>query len=130
MNVKHGASKTEYGPGVLIELTGDEVANAIDAWLVAHSTHVSGSRTITVNGELCREGQVYVDPSGRVVAEGKLFDGRGGTFASDPVRQGSFDGKWWFWCEDWASAEGPFETEELCREALAKYAAQLDEVRS
>ncbi len=53
MEVKFGRGKTEYGPGVSIELTGSEVATAIDAWLVAHGVHVRGPRTIWVNGELC-----------------------------------------------------------------------------
>lgn len=77
MKVKYGGGKTEYGPGVLIELTGDEVATAIDAYLVARRIHVSGPRTTKVNGELCEEGSIYVDPSGQVVAKGKLFSGRG-----------------------------------------------------
>ena len=49
MKVKYGKGKTEYGPGVSIELTGNDVAIAIDAYLVAHRIHVDGSRTITVN---------------------------------------------------------------------------------
>lgn len=76
--VEFGPGKTKYGPGVNINLTGDEVAVAIDAYLVAHGIHVNGSRTITVNGELCRVGRVYVDPSGFVIADGKKFSGRGG----------------------------------------------------
>lgn len=77
MIVKHGEGRTEYGPGVSIELTGDEVATAIGAWLVAHGVHVSGPRTVTVNGELCSAGRVYVDPSGFVVADGLKISGRG-----------------------------------------------------
>jgi hypothetical protein len=77
MEIKYGDGKTEYGPGVSIELTGNEVATAIDAWLVAHGVHVSGPRTITVNGELCQTGHIYVDPSGFVIADGEKFDGRG-----------------------------------------------------
>jgi hypothetical protein len=77
MEVVYGEGKTEFGPGVSIELTGDEVATAIDAWLVAHGVHVNGPRTVTVNGALCSDGRVYVDPSGFVVAEGKRFSGRG-----------------------------------------------------
>lgn len=78
MKVTPGEGATEYGPGVIIDLTGDEVATAIDAWLVAQSVHVSGPRTTTVNGELCEWGRVRVDPSGFVIAEGKKFSGRGG----------------------------------------------------
>jgi hypothetical protein len=77
MEVVYGEGKTKFGPGVSIELTGDEVATAIDAWLVAHGVHVNGPRTVTVNGALCSDGRVYVDPSGLVVAEGKRFSGRG-----------------------------------------------------
>jgi hypothetical protein len=77
MEIKYGEGKTKYGPGVSIELTGNEVATAIDAWLVAHGVHVSGPRTITVNGELCQTGHIYVDPSGFVIADGEKFVGRG-----------------------------------------------------
>lgn len=77
MEIRFGDGTTKYGPGVAIELTGDEVATAIDTWLVAHNVHVMGPRTVTVNGELCEVGRVYVDPSGLVVADGKRFTGRG-----------------------------------------------------
>ncbi|QIG75023.1 hypothetical protein EVC14_025 [Rhizobium phage RHph_I3_18] len=79
MEIKYGDGKTKYGPGVSIELTGDEVATAISAYLVAHGVHVSGPRTVSVNGELCEEGEVYVDPSGFAVAGGKRFNGDGKT---------------------------------------------------
>lgn len=55
----------------------------------------------------------------RLVAKCKGID-----CPNDPAHQGQ-DEKWWFWTEDWATAEGPFETEELCRAALAKYCEQL-----
>ena len=77
MEVKEGSGTTPYGPGVTIELTGDEVATAIHSWLVAHGVHISGPRTVRVNGELCKSGQVYVDPSGFVDADGKRISGRG-----------------------------------------------------
>jgi hypothetical protein len=77
MKVRYGDGKTEYGPGVLIELTGDEVAIAIDAYLVSHQIYVSGPCTISVNGSLCEEGRVYVDPSGFVINKGKELNGRG-----------------------------------------------------
>lgn len=93
MIVKHGDGRTQFGPGVNIELTGDEVATAIDAWLVAHGVHVSGPRTVTVNGGLCQSGLarisclVYVDPSGFVIYDGVKFLGRGGAeTAPDPVK--------------------------------------------
>lgn len=75
MKIKYGNGK-KYGTGVAIDLTGDEVATAIDAYLVAHNVHVSGPRTITVNEELCDSGHIYVDPSGFVIFEGEKFDGR------------------------------------------------------
>ncbi len=77
MKVEYGEGKSIYGPGVSIRLTGNEVATAIDAYLVAHGIHVSGPRTITVNNELCAYGRVYVDPSGFVIVDGEKLDGRG-----------------------------------------------------
>lgn len=78
MIVKYGEGRSEYGPGVSIELTGDEVATAIAAYLVAHNIHVDGPRTITVNAALCESGQVYVDPCGFVIkANGLRVSGRG-----------------------------------------------------
>ena len=77
MIVKRGEGRTEYGPGISIELTGDEVATAISTWLVAHDVHINGPRTVTVNGELCASGHVYVDPSGFVIADGEKLSGRG-----------------------------------------------------
>lgn len=75
MKIKRGKGPTEYGPGVAIKLTGDEVATAIDAYLVAHNIHVVGPRTITVNGELCEKGKVYVDPCGQVITANKVYKG-------------------------------------------------------
>jgi hypothetical protein len=77
MEVKYGPGKSEWGPGVSIDLTGDEVAIAIDAWLVANGVHVSGPRTVSVNGEMLENGHVYVDPSGFVIKDGVRFQGSG-----------------------------------------------------
>lgn len=82
MDVRYGTGRTEFGPGVSITLTGDEIATAIDAYLVAHGVHVRGARTITVNGDLCEIGHAYVDPSGFVVANGERLSGRGPTPAT------------------------------------------------
>lgn len=68
----------QYGPGVGITLSGDEVAIAISAYLVAHDINIQGPRTITINGELCREGYIYVDPSGFVVSDGEKISGKVG----------------------------------------------------
>lgn len=77
MDISFGEGTTEYGPGVNIDLTGDEVAIAIHAWLVAHDVHIAGARTVTVNGKLCEFGQVYVDPGASVVVNGLRWTGRG-----------------------------------------------------
>jgi|ERR1700751_1034467 len=77
MIIKHGNGNTEFGPGVNIELTGGEVATAIAAWLGALNVHVFGPHTITVNGNLCENGLVYVDSSGFVIALGTKISGRG-----------------------------------------------------
>ncbi len=78
MIIRHGEGTTKFGPGISIELEGDEAATAIAAWLVAHGIHVSGPRTITVNGELIERAKVYVDPSGFVIdSGGTKHSGRG-----------------------------------------------------
>lgn len=78
MNIKKGKGKTIYGPGVEINLSADEVAVAIDAYLVAHDVYVFGPRTVRVNGQLPEGGQVYVDPSGSVIHQGQRRLGRTG----------------------------------------------------
>lgn len=77
MKVKYGKGQTQYGPGVSITLSGNEVAIAIDAYLVAHGIHVDGPRTITMNGELMSKTKVYVDPAGFVICEGEKYSGKG-----------------------------------------------------
>lgn len=77
MNIQFGEGTTKYGPGVEINLTGDEVAIAIDAYLVAHGIHIFGARTTRVNGEMCEGGRIYVDPSGNVIADGIRWTGQG-----------------------------------------------------
>lgn len=79
MKVNYGKGRTEYGPGVSIKMTGAEVATAIDAYLIAHDVVVVGARTITVNGDLCLRGHVYVDPSAFVFVDGVEMSGRGPT---------------------------------------------------
>ena len=77
MNISYGDGKTEYGTGVDVDLSEDEVAIAIEAYLVSHCVFVSGARTITINGELIEFGNVYVDPSGYVISGGNKISGRG-----------------------------------------------------
>jgi hypothetical protein len=76
MKIKYGKGTTEYGPGIEIKLTGEEVATAILTFLTAKGVHISGPRTISVNGELCQNGEVYVDPLGAVYRKGKMWLGR------------------------------------------------------
>ena len=77
MKIQYGEGKTKYGPGVSIQLTGDEIATAIDAYLVAHNVHINGPRTISIRDELIGYGEIYVDPSGFVIDKGRKLNGRG-----------------------------------------------------
>jgi hypothetical protein len=77
MNIQIGNGKTEFGPGVQIDLTGDEIATAVYAFLMSHNVIISGAATIRVNGELIENGEMYVDPSGYVIADGTKYSGRG-----------------------------------------------------
>jgi hypothetical protein len=78
MIIEHGLGRTIYGPGVDIHLTGTEVARAIHAWLTAQGVHIEGARTIRVNGQLCADCRVYVDPSGSVITpDGERINGHG-----------------------------------------------------
>ena len=77
MEVKLGKGTTGYGTGVEINLTGEELAIAIDSYLVSHGVTVRGARTVTVNGELCGNAEIYVDPSGFAIFDGKKYSGRG-----------------------------------------------------
>jgi hypothetical protein len=81
MEIKFGR-ETAYGHGVKIILSGDEIATAIDTYLAAHGIIINGARTINVNGELCKEGQIYVDPSGKVIANGREF-----SYSSDKIKE-------------------------------------------
>jgi len=77
MNINFGKGKTEYGPGVEINLTGKEIAMAIYAYLMAHNTIIDGATTITINNEMIKFGEINVDPSGRVIFDGIGWSGRG-----------------------------------------------------
>lgn len=48
-----------------VELDGDSLARAIDAYLEAHQVYVGGARTIYIDGSLIR------DTSATVIAEGR-----------------------------------------------------------
>lgn len=77
MQIKFGEVASQYGPGVAVELTGDELATAIDLYLYSQGVCVNGPRTTTVNGQMCQSARVYVDPSGDVMANGTRYNGNG-----------------------------------------------------
>lgn len=79
MEIKYGEGKTKQGPGVNLVLDGDEIARAIDTWLLSQEVVVRGPRTIRIDGEVCRYAlaSIYVDPSGFVIHEGERYSGRG-----------------------------------------------------
>lgn len=77
MKIGFGKGTTKFGPGVQIDLDGNEIARAIDAYMVARGVVIRGARTISINGELIEAGEIYVDPSGFVITKGKKFDGLG-----------------------------------------------------
>lgn len=69
-NTKTWSLMSHAKEGTTIILSGDEVALAIDAYLVAHGVVINGPRTVKVNGELCESGSVYADPSSKVLLTG------------------------------------------------------------
>ena len=75
MKIKKGKGKTKYGSGINIKLSGSEIATAIDAYLVARNVHIRGPRTIRINDELCKRGNIYVDPIGFIIKKGKKIEG-------------------------------------------------------
>jgi len=79
MNIQTGKGSTEYGTGIDINLTGDELAEAITLYLqVRHNICVYGARAASVNGERCESANVYVDPSGVVLNGDTKISGRDG----------------------------------------------------
>ncbi len=75
MRIEHGQGTTQYGPGIDIHLDRNEVAIAIDSWLLGQSVYVNGARTVLFNPD--RSCRVYVDPSGYVIQDGEKISGRG-----------------------------------------------------
>lgn len=66
MKIRHGDGQTDHGPGVLIELSAEEVVLAIHAWLIDNRIGIEGPRTVKVNGGVVQHASVYVEPSGKV----------------------------------------------------------------
>jgi hypothetical protein len=75
MKIEQGKGVSAYGPGVDIHLSADEVATAIDAYIVAHGAHVVGPRTVLIDGWGVNAGVVHVDPSGKVFHDGRVTEG-------------------------------------------------------
>ena len=63
MEIYFGKGTTEYGPGVQIDLSEDELYQAIAAYLVARGINISGPRTTRPRSDGVG---IYVDPSGHV----------------------------------------------------------------
>ena len=81
MKISQPKPLTKYGSGVLIELDDHDLATAIEAFLAFKGVYIRGARTITVNGELCENAEVFIDPSGEVThnkrSKSKHYSGRG-----------------------------------------------------
>lgn len=75
MNVRQHS----FTKGIYIDISMDEIAIAIDAYLVAHGIVVRGPRTISIEGLSLSQYErvhIYVDPSGFVIdADGNKFNG-------------------------------------------------------
>ena len=70
------SSKTENkAGGVQIDFEGKEIEAAIYAYLAAHNIQIDGLPSITINGELCKSGQLCVDGYGRVFDNGIEYSG-------------------------------------------------------
>lgn len=102
--VETGKGKTEYGPGVEITLSGDDVARSIDNYLKLHEIGVNGPRTVQVNDDLCRKGRVYVDPSGYVIHNGNIISGRGDDIDSPAIHLVTLYGMYMALCTTHARA--------------------------
>lgn len=64
---------TTHG-NVIINLDGNEMATAIDAYLVSHCVCVSGPRTIRVNGTIIKDVEGKVIVNGSVIADGERIE--------------------------------------------------------
>lgn len=64
-----------FSVGPVVELTGDEVADAIAAYVAARGVNITGPRTVVVNAQLCKSGAINVDPSGFVTIDNIAIEG-------------------------------------------------------
>lgn len=79
MKIDYGSGKTEFGPGVQIDLSGTDLYYAIFAYLTSKKVIISGPVTVKINEQLLTEttASIYVDPSGFVRRKSKEYSGRG-----------------------------------------------------
>jgi len=77
IEISFGEGTTKYGTGVQIDISAQDVWLAILAYLTAHDVHITGAMTLTVNGQRIEHCGIYIDPSGRVVANGIGWNGKG-----------------------------------------------------
>lgn len=70
MKIIQGEDIAPDATGIMVKLTGDEVAIAIDNYLADQGITVHGPRTVRINGNKCLNGEVYVDPNGHITVKG------------------------------------------------------------
>lgn len=60
---------------ITIQITGEEIAQALDDFLRRRGVEIQGPRTVRVDGELAQHATAYVivDPSGSVKINGTQF---------------------------------------------------------
>lgn len=80
MKIDKGKGTSEFGTGINIEMSGEELAHAVSTYVHSRGIHIDGSRTITVNGELCESASIYVDPCGSLIIDGRKISGRTGVY--------------------------------------------------
>jgi len=83
VSIEHGPLGGTSGPGVVLSLDNNALACAVDLFLASQGFVVMGPRTVHIAvSAMTTEPQVkvevYVDPSGFVIARGKRWDGQGG----------------------------------------------------
>lgn len=84
MEIKYGEGTSEYGPGVDIVLSGDELAQAIFDYIKSQGAIIEGPMTARANGGRCMSARVHVDPSGMVTTkEQGVMSGRGPSQSGD-----------------------------------------------
>ncbi len=71
MVISNGNGNTEYGMGISISLSSEQVCQALIKYIDELGVKIDGPRTITVNGKLVIGANIYVDPSGTISMHGR-----------------------------------------------------------